>query len=222
MSGSGFFGKIPSHGDFVRRSLSPAFVTPWDGWLQAGLAKARETLGDQWLDIYLTSPVWRFALASGFAGNAAAAGLFIPSVDRVGRYFPFTLASVIDAAPSPFDIRCGAGDWFTSAEPLALSVLAEDFSFDDLVDRLDRLAMPALADDDAVRSGAWRFDGDDGVLLLQHLGRMLALPYGLFWTEGSRVVPPTTLLTRRMPTPRQFTALLDGAWAAHGWEEVAS
>ena len=59
----GFFGKLPSHGDFVRRRVADDFVAGWDAWLQSCLAQSRETLGDEWLDTYLTSPVWRFALA---------------------------------------------------------------------------------------------------------------------------------------------------------------
>ncbi len=46
----GFFGKLPSHGDFVRRRVADDFVAGWDSWLQQCLAQSRETLGDAWLD----------------------------------------------------------------------------------------------------------------------------------------------------------------------------
>src|SRR5258708_39860674 len=87
----GFFGKLPSHGDFVRRRVADDFVAGWDAWLQRCLAQSRETLGDAWLDTYLTSPVWRFALAPTVCGAAAVAGILVPRVGRVGRYFPLTL-----------------------------------------------------------------------------------------------------------------------------------
>ena len=61
----GFYGKLPSHGDFLRRRVSDAFVGVWDAWLQECLAASRASLGDRWLDVYLTSPVWRFACAAG-------------------------------------------------------------------------------------------------------------------------------------------------------------
>ena len=31
----GLFGKLPSHGDFLRRRTSDAFVDAWDAWLRA-------------------------------------------------------------------------------------------------------------------------------------------------------------------------------------------
>ncbi len=83
----GIFGKLPWLGDFVTRRLPHSFVEPWDDWLQRGMAATREALGDGWLDSFLTAPVWRFLLPAGSAGPAMA-GVLMPSVDRVGRYFP--------------------------------------------------------------------------------------------------------------------------------------
>ena len=57
----GFYGKLPSHGDFLRRRVSDGFVGVWDAWLQESLATSRAVLADAWLDVYLTSPVWRAA-----------------------------------------------------------------------------------------------------------------------------------------------------------------
>ena len=37
----GFYGKLPSHGDFLRRRVSDAFVDAWDAWLRECLASSR-------------------------------------------------------------------------------------------------------------------------------------------------------------------------------------
>ena len=64
--GPGYFGKFPSHGDFITRRLPrDGFLDIWDSWLQNALATSREQLGEAWLPTYLTSPLWRFALAAG-------------------------------------------------------------------------------------------------------------------------------------------------------------
>jgi len=97
----GWFGKIPSVGDFVTRRLPPGFVKPWDQWLQSGMSESRRRMGERWVDVYLTFPVWRFLLPVGVLGSTAWTGVLMPSVDRVGRYFPLTLATPLNR--SDFD-----------------------------------------------------------------------------------------------------------------------
>ena len=65
----GLFGKLPSHGDFLRRRASDAFVDTWDAWLRECLAASRAALGERWLDVYLTSPAWRFCVRPGPAAR---------------------------------------------------------------------------------------------------------------------------------------------------------
>ena len=96
----GFYGKLPCQGDFVSRRLPWEFTELWDAWMQRGLRAAREQLGERWLEVYLSAPVWRFRLAPGLAGAQGWIGLWYPSVDRVGRHFTFTVA-----APVPADAR---------------------------------------------------------------------------------------------------------------------
>ena len=61
----GFFGKLPAVGDFVRRRVDDAVVDTWDAWLQGAMASSRDALGDRWLDLYLTAPMWRFFASPG-------------------------------------------------------------------------------------------------------------------------------------------------------------
>lgn len=88
----GWFGKLPAIGDFAQRRLPDDFVTPWDRWLQEGLAIARDRYADRWMDLYMTFPVWRFALPAAAIDERCWAGVMLPSVDRVGRCFPLTIA----------------------------------------------------------------------------------------------------------------------------------
>jgi type VI secretion system protein ImpM len=219
MSTAGFFGKVPSRGDFVQRTLPASFIAPWDRWLQAGIIGSQETLGDDWLEVYLTSPAWRFALSAHMAGEMAVAGVFIPSVDRVGRYFPFTLACLLEAESTPVAIRANAA-WFDAAEALALDVLTEDASLDDLASGVEHLGCPTLTPALPPDSEGLRFDdlGDDPV---HRLVESFAPAHGLLWTTGSKLVQPTQLLVWQLPSPSRFTALLDGAWVRHGWTEAA-
>jgi type VI secretion system protein ImpM len=44
----------------------------------------------------------------------------------------------------------------------------------------------------------------------------------LFWTGGSHVVQPSCLVTKGLPEPEQFVALLDGAWDERRWNAVSA
>src|SRR6478752_5324940 len=129
---AGFFGKVTSHGDFVSRRLPASFKLPWDEWLQHGMQGSRNSLGDAWLDTYLSSPIWRFALAPGVCDANSWAGIVMPSVDRVGRHFPLTIAAGVEGDVALLDWVENAASWYDRLEELALESLREDFSLDAL------------------------------------------------------------------------------------------
>lgn len=125
----GFYGKVPALGDFVSRRLPRSFIEPWDQWLQSSLLASRETLADNWLSLFLVSPIWRFALSPGLCGPSAWAGVMMPSVDRVGRYFPLTLVQSLEPQ-SLAAVFMTDSDWFAQLENLALTVLNADFDLE--------------------------------------------------------------------------------------------
>jgi type VI secretion system protein ImpM len=88
----GWFGKIPSLGDFATRRLPRTFVEPWDQWLSAELPEARLVLADAWPATYSQAPISCFSLGLGTVDDQAWHGILVPSFDRVGRQFPLTIA----------------------------------------------------------------------------------------------------------------------------------
>lgn len=92
-SAPGWYGKLPALGDFASRRLPQGFVAAWDAWLQRGMAYSQEHLGGAWLDTFLTAPVWGFVLGARTLETRTWGGIVLPSVDRVGRYFPLTLCA---------------------------------------------------------------------------------------------------------------------------------
>jgi type VI secretion system protein ImpM len=223
--GPGFFGKLPAHGDFVTRALPADFVRPWDDWLQASLSASRGQLGEAWLELYLTSPVWCFALSAGVCGRAAVAGLLIPSVDRVGRYFPFTLGCPLPEACRPLALWQTASAWYAAAEDLALSALHDGASLTELLEGTLELGAPSVAGGGAVPGPVRdvRFAGDEPAAaadsLARHLAALAPVP-SLWWSKGSQQVAPSVLTSAALPRPEGFAALLDGQWSAWGWGEA--
>lgn len=144
---TGLLGKLPAHGDFLRRALPEDFVAPWDDWLQSGVASLRDGLEDaDFAEAWDAAPVWRFLLPAGACGASRVAGVILPSEDLVGRRFPLTLAALLPAeAPAP------AEAWFDQLQAAGQQARAQAQNADTLL-----AALPdPWADDDPPAEGWW-------------------------------------------------------------------
>jgi type VI secretion system protein ImpM len=240
----GFYGKLPSHGDFLRRRVSDAFVGVWDGWLQECIASSRLALGDRWLDVYLTSPAWRFICAAGTCGAAPVIGLMVPSVDRVGRYFPLTLVAELPQAANLIAASAESEAFFEGAERLVIETLeAEHIDFERFDERLLKLgyqlgsisgppqvvldaAGVAVLDDG---QACWQIPIGSPPQLAPTFAQLLSFklaamydPLVIWWTEGSAIVQPSCLITKGLPHPDMYAALLDGAWERRQWRSASA
>ena len=144
----GWYGKIPSLGDFISRRLPASFIDTWDAWLQKAMATSREQLGEHWLDLYLTSPMWRFILMPDTCSNTKIwTGILMPSIDKVGRHFPLTIAAEIEPYPQALLSLISAQHWYTALEQVALASLDLNISPDDLDQSLACHPPPILCDE---------------------------------------------------------------------------
>lgn len=91
----GYFGKLPSRGDFVKGSTSPGLVQVLDGWLS-------ETM-----DLMITNARWKLAydaaapLHFAFVGprrRHAIGGHIVASSDLSSRRYPFLMAGAMEVA----------------------------------------------------------------------------------------------------------------------------
>ncbi len=233
---NGYYGKVPTHGDFVSRGLPSSFIDPWDAWLQEAVLTSRQQLGNSWLDCYLTSPIYRFVLAPGICGDRGWLGVLMPSVDRVGRYYPMTIGLGNERNVNPFVALQQEAAWFSKAETLALSSLADNFNLERFSDELARLA-PAFINDGCVERGdeepsagqpsrhAWQqtLKGEQSIgdVLPCFLDMQLKeqfFSYSVWWTQGSERVAPSLLVCEGLPPFDGMAAMFDGNWKKWGWE----
>jgi type VI secretion system protein ImpM len=236
----GFYGKLPCRGDFLQRRVPQDFVDVWDAWLQESLHETRTRLQDAWLNIYLTGPVWRFALSGGVCGEKSYLGILVPSVDRVGRYFPLTVVAQLEPQECVLSVACASHGWFAAAESLVLDALeaeALDFdTFDEQIALLRERLDPTSAAESSQLSGllgSSTFPGEFGkwqiplatagslqtalnVLAHREISRHLA-PLAIWWTEGSDTVTASWLCTRGLPDTAGSVAMLTGDWAGANW-----
>ncbi|MET3442218.1 type VI secretion system protein ImpM [Variovorax paradoxus] len=192
----GWFGKLPGMGDFAHRRLPESFRSVWDQWLQRGLARLRDRHAD-WTEHYLEAPIWCFALGPKVAGEGAWIGVLMPSVDGVGRYFPFTLAVQLDASVGEMlrgDALRSALQWWANGTQAALEGLEGDLDalrFDAVLERL------FVAESGEVGEGALE---------------SLALPGagGSLWLGDPRTVDGVRMVVVGLPLDAQFEALFLG------------
>ncbi len=130
---------MPSLGDFFRVDLPSSFVEPWDIWLQDSLRTAKAELNDQWNDCFMSAPIWRFTLGAGLMGPSAMMGVLMPSVDRVGRQFPLTIALPVPAVDDVPLAHFSASEAFENLERVALGALEDGITRDMLKGRLVQL-----------------------------------------------------------------------------------
>lgn len=216
----GYMGKVPGRGDFLTHDVHPHIRDLFFEWCQASLAVSRDQLGNDWLDAYLTAPIWHFCAAPGGLAETGVIGTMIPSVDRVGRHFPFMVVSdyqgvALDAWRQP--------DWASAVEDCILAVLDDDWAEDSWRQRLtgielpgglgSRLNWPSEQGNLMIPGSARESDWLDA-LLKKHTG------VAVWWTQGSAFVEPATLLTDGLPKVGQFAAMMVGQWQAHGWQQA--
>lgn len=123
---AGWYGKLPALGDFAQRRLEQDFITGWDAWLQGGIIESQRILGAEWLATYLRAPVWRFVLASGVLGARSWSGILLPSVDRVGRYFPLTVCAPLPTFNWSAPETAVLDAWMNRIEEAARACLSHD------------------------------------------------------------------------------------------------
>jgi type VI secretion system protein ImpM len=228
---AGLYGKLPAFGDFVTRRLPATFVERWDPWLQQGISTSRARLGADWLNCYLVTPVWRFVLARDVAGPDAYAGVLLPSVDRVGRYFPLTVAAAVSPRADSDGGLAALWSWFDDLESLALDALSMTLDFDRFDARLAALPPPDQPDALGLEpappmvSRTPTYASVDPAESLSHLGPEDTWPLvpplprlASHWaTTANDSWGETILVSAGLPSPGQFCALLDGQWESHGW-----
>lgn len=139
-----WYGKLPGLGDFASRRLRPDQVDFWDDWLATGMQRLREQDPSGWLDRYLAAPSWRFLLMPGVLGQAPSAGVLMPSVDRVGRYFPLLLLLELAEAPAAPQQMQSLWHWLGRLDELAGDALHEDWTAERLEQELSAMARPQM------------------------------------------------------------------------------
>lgn len=238
----GCFGKIRNCGDFISRHMPHAIEQNFTQWLEAGLTETKERFQQQWLEYFLTSPVWNFILDDPDSRQMIV-GTMMPSMDKVGRYYPLTVLQTVN---HDGDLDIGLLD---EVETLMLSTLDKNVEQEQFVQALDQLNEDSESkngakgqlqgyipfsqlravfnnNDQAIKEIVGKLWPDQNRListakevlnLYTHESETSGKPSSIWWTKGSEHMRPTVLLCQGFPPIAGIHATLDGDWTGSGW-----
>lgn len=229
---TGLYGKLPAYGDFIFRNLNSSFINPWDEWLQHFISGSQEQIGENWLNIYLTSPIWRFVLSPGVIDSNVWAGLMMPSVDRVGRYFPISIVKSFNANTCPVQFILRQQHWFDEIETHCLSALDGSMDADQLMTAVTGIQVqPTEAYLPTVNLGEMGpmllglpGEGDQHSIqnaLAYALNASLSSglsSFSLWQTAGSELISPLIFSSQGLPPIGGVASMLDGQWQQRDWK----
>lgn len=222
---AGLFGKLPARRDFVATNAPRRFLEAWEPWLQASVATSKQVLGAAWTEAYNRAPIWRFWLGADFCGEATI-GVFMPSIDGVGRSFPLTVfAGEGQESLAPPELEPN-DQWFEAAEAILLDSLEPDATLERIADRVAAMTPPALQPRLSEIAGLRELP--DGGVLMSDFSRQTSSAFlaarrfghrrafasqSFWWTIGGEGFSPLALSYTGLPPPIRFADMLTGAFA---------
>lgn len=218
----GLFGKLGSKRDFIALATPRKFLEVWEPWMQACLSASRHQLGAGWQNAFLSAPIWRFWLGADICGSSVA-GVIMPSIDAVGRYYPLTLHAIADDATSIALPDTDAQDpWYEEAERFLLATLDPGVSFETTATALEQMHPASLqpqAEVELIRSGnlVGTTPGEDGfaasLATLRSTNPEMYAAGTFWWTAGGNDFASMALSCHGLPDPYDYSILLTGQLA---------
>lgn len=212
---SGFYGKVPCKGDFVSRGLSRGCISNLDRWLQQGMNSSKNYLAERWSELYMVAPVWQFYLSPGIVDSNGWLGVFIPSIDSVGRKFPCLLAVPV---LSPFICLKQLEDQeelLMQIEDLLFESLSDGFDFSLFCRQVSNLRLlPAYPSVDlykAAKPVSKMVNHEQQRADYRHLDLLSEFSRpSVWWSEGSDTVASQLWFDDGLPDAAQFRFYLEG------------
>ncbi|MDR1063944.1 MAG: type VI secretion system-associated protein TagF [Azoarcus sp.] len=215
----GWFGKLPSVGDFVGRGMPPPVQAAVHAWMSSGIAALVRTWSEEWRDAYLVSPVWHFAINAGIWGKPALIGCVAPSIDKVGRCSPLMVLRSFDES-GVREVLPPESRWQYRVDAAIRRIVGERIAVEgvngllaQLMARESEQASAAagnildelgIGDSAAGVRKAW-FSWPDLPALFGERGSR-----SFWWAEPSPRLPPRQLIHRGVPDEDLFCLLMDG------------
>ena len=218
-SAMGWYGKLPSTGDFLQRRFPDDLLRQWTQWFQVGLLawQQEKTLDNE--SRFSNAPVWNFIVPPMLSGQMVQMGCLLPGRDRVGREYPLCAQLAFTPLEWKPQILSQAGDWYHNVGLTLLHAVRNSFSAEQLDQALLAISAPSIVVPNN-RSGILDVMSDE----LDEL-RMIEWPQAtecfdplrqtsFWWTNGGDKYPRYTHVHSGNFTAQLFTFLFDPSGGA--------
>ncbi|MDR1461646.1 MAG: type VI secretion system-associated protein TagF [Azoarcus sp.] len=217
----GWFGKLPSVGDFAGRGMPRHVQAAVHAWMSSGMAALVRTWSEEWRDAYLVSPVWHFAINADIWDKLALLGCIAPSIDKVGRCSPLIVLRSFDG-PDAREVLPPESRWLYRVDAAIRRIIGERITVEGVNALLAQLMVhepgqgyaKGILDDlsigdtaDGFRK-AWFSWPDLPALFGERSSR------SFWWAEPSPRQPPRQLIHRGVPDEDLFCLLMDGGMSS--------
>ncbi|WP_413480928.1 type VI secretion system-associated protein TagF [Serratia proteamaculans] len=139
----GWYGKIPSAGDFLQRRLPDLVVNNWAHWFHNGLVNLQRNPPGPNGHPFSNAPVWNFVIPATLGSQYVQMGCLLPARDRVGRHYPICALRLFCQQDWRMQQLNMAAEWYNQLGHRLLNGVRNGFS----AEQLDRslLEIPVLA-----------------------------------------------------------------------------
>ncbi|HEX4856278.1 MAG TPA: type VI secretion system-associated protein TagF [Limnobacter sp.] len=122
-----WFGKLPCTGDFTCHGMPGEFLSTLDDWLSNLIQQGIQRHGDGWLRAYFNMPVQGFVMRAIPSTENDVVGVWMPSVDRAGRAFPFLLMEFLPCGSCQEPCSVELIGWFVKAAELCSAAMMDEW-----------------------------------------------------------------------------------------------
>ena len=226
----GFYGKLPFYADFLHLSNNEKLVEEWEKWAQQTLHKSQQIHGkDYWLEQYVKSPVWQFMLTPGVINDSAYIGVMIPSVDSVGRYYPFMFYIKVVSNDLSSLLVADLSSWLAEIQDYILQILELDtYSFEELkrgiidisnkyIDNNDSSDVKQIQEDySTIVFSHSKYHHQQTLTQLQFITMLSCHNQSIWWCDETDTMKANSAVITGMPSARVYLAMLNGNWETYG------
>ena len=208
----GWYGKLPSAGDFLQRRLPDPVVNNWAHWFHNGLVNLQRDAQGPNGHPFSNAPVWNFVIPATLGSPYVQMGCLLPARDRVGRRYPICalrLFSQQDWRPQQLNM---AASWYQQLGYTLLNGVRNGFS----AEQIDRTlqAIPALPSPPIALVEIERLQYQGTAISASWVRKLLAA--GDFHAAAPLVPPDTLYYLQDLQTQRRAKA------APHPFESAQS